>query len=631
MTLVRSGSLLATVAASAAALFLNLACAHRTGSTTPPRAPVWIDAPLADADAQAETERLRTLAASPASADAITRLDRLLDLLDAARFGQLDAARQALWSTLGDPPVSRGPQGTQAALTELLQAAWATEDRHALDDDGKRFVADFVMLVSVDLNHPHDTEALQIRTAAYRQLAATGHPRIADNAQWRLFDHVHGVLEATATAPPERRRDIAAHVLYTVYDEITDYLVADASGHRRDLPPAETLVEQLEQLRQTLLQYPRWQAIVVQRSVHDGEVAETALAVLPTTRRSTWPLVEVAAGTGRADPLAPVVLARAGEATIEPGTPTERTSTYDNERLTELLRAQMTRDGRGRLLLAADPMLPSPQLALLLAAVRDAAASTIDVAVLEPNPAQAESRRVTVLPVQVYRPDDPLAARPFRDARLHVHLDGRGPTLWADGKLVQTEGNELFAAAIDRARRAYPHESVATVSLSHDVLGGQLVELLTTLRGGRTPRLAAVAWLPDAPPPPATPQLATAMLDRRVASLEAAPAVRIDQPYPLREGDQVALDAFAEQVRLCSAELERPAASKRCKVRLSFAAGVLDSAEITASGADKTKRLAMQACVQERGATFRLREHRDHFSVTVQFVDGPATPAKTTN
>ena len=604
---------------------LLFACAHSPRAPSNTATPGWLDDPPGSLTSAAEATRLAKLTAQDTAAADLVRLDRLLDLFDAARFGDLDAARDAMWGALGGTSMSRGTEGTQAALNALLQQAWEAEERVGTDGDEARFLADFIMLVSVDINHPQDTESLRIRMGAYRTLAKRGHPRVRDNAHWRLFDHVRGVLDATPSTPPERRNDITAHVLYATREDIDAYLLPDATGHREPLPAAPTLVAQLGVQRDALSQFPRWQPLVAARRTEDAALAETALAILPATRLESWPLVSVPPATGRPDPLAPVILAGRGDATIEPGTPTTRTLSYDSERLTQLLRAHMTRDGRGRMLLAADPMLPSPKLHALLAALDGAAASTIDFAVREPKPSDPDSSRLSVLPVHIYRPDDPLAARPFIDARLHVHLDGRGPSLWTDGRLVRSRDGQraTFLSTVEQARAAFPHERVITLSLASDVLAQQLVELLAELVGGTSARFGAVAWLPAAPPPPETPQSADEIIDARLATLQAVAGVRLEQPYPLREVDQVALDAFGQRVRLCAAELERAPKVRRIRVELDFASGVLEGARVVGRNIDPARRIAMESCVIDQSATLRLREHRDQFRVTVRFESKP--------
>ncbi|TPV95530.1 MAG: hypothetical protein B7733_09765 [Myxococcales bacterium FL481] len=602
-------------------LALSLACAHSPRRSQVPAAPNWIDGSLAAVAIDPEQQQLAALANDPSAAAQLARLDRLLDLFDAARFGDDPAPRRALWSALGDTPISRGPQGTQAALTALMEQAWRVEDQHDLSGDAAKFLADLIMLVSVDLHHPQDTEDLRIRADAYRDLAQHGHPRIADNARWRLFDHVYHVLDATSEARPARRREIVAHILYTSQSDIAAYLVPGPSGHRKDLPTASQLVGELDGQRRSLVQIERWRALVERRADHDRDLVETALAALPAPRTTHWAVPMVPTGSGRPDPLAPVVLAGPQHVIIEPRTPTERQVSYASEDLAELLRAQMTRDGRGRLLLAAAPDLPTENLSAVLDATDKAAASTLDLAVLEPAGSADGARRVTVLPVQLYRPDDSLAARPFTASRLHVHLDRASASLWADGRLVPAPAG--LVARVDLARSAYPHERVLTLSLGNSVGVSDLVEHLVPLIGGTSPRFSAIAWIPQAPPPPDASQSAEDIIERRLATLSAAGSPRLDQPYPLREQDQATLTAFGEQVHQCSAELEDARAARRCIVEVEFANGVLQDVEVRARPAGRAARLAMQSCVFDVGATLRFRDHRDRFSVRIHLGDAP--------
>jgi hypothetical protein len=114
----------------------------------------------------------------------------------------------------------------------------------ALDEAEQRFVADAIMLLSTDMFLPDTAEALITATLAYRVLAEDGHPRIADNAHWRLYDHVRGVLEGAVEIAPAMRADVLVHALYAEREDISPWLdVAPPLAHRcrarRLVNPAE--------------------------------------------------------------------------------------------------------------------------------------------------------------------------------------------------------------------------------------------------------------------------------------------------------------------------------------------------------------------------------------------------------
>src|SRR5690606_24776971 len=102
-----------------------------------------------------EIETLAALATGDPQARAV-RLDRLLDLFDAARFGQDEDARETLWGGLGGHATGVGEQASREATERLLQEALALEDaaRSAADDPTGAFAADAIMLLSADLQPP---------------------------------------------------------------------------------------------------------------------------------------------------------------------------------------------------------------------------------------------------------------------------------------------------------------------------------------------------------------------------------------------------------------------------------------------------------------------------------------------
>lgn len=160
----------------------------------------------------AEGDVLRAQPISGAGAAArVARLDALLDLLDAARFADDADARERLWVGLGGTPRARGPEATRDASVRLLSEAIQLDITPGLDEDAHDFVSGVIAVLSADLVVLGAAEDLAIRTAAYRAVAEHGHPRAADNARWRLYDHVRGCLVGArrlgpAGASPRDRR-----------------------------------------------------------------------------------------------------------------------------------------------------------------------------------------------------------------------------------------------------------------------------------------------------------------------------------------------------------------------------------------------------------------------------------------
>ncbi|MCA9682703.1 MAG: hypothetical protein KC457_10940 [Myxococcales bacterium] len=158
-------------------------CDHQGRRTRDPGAALvaagWIDDETVGQATLADPDRLAALGDAGISGRVI-RLDRLLDLYDAARFADDGEARDSLWAALGDYSSTRGIDASREVVLRLLDEAYAIDDRSdALSDDERRFVADAIMLLSADMFLPDSAEALITQTLAYRSLVEDGHPREA--------------------------------------------------------------------------------------------------------------------------------------------------------------------------------------------------------------------------------------------------------------------------------------------------------------------------------------------------------------------------------------------------------------------------------------------------------------------
>ncbi len=208
----------------------------------------------------------------------LARLDLLLDLLDAARFADDPAAREQLWLGLGGTASARGEAATRDASTRLLGEAIKL-DSGPLADDARSFVAGVITLLSADLGLIGAADDLAIRTAAYRDVAADGHPRAADNARWRLYDHVRGCLQGAVTAPQERRPEVAVHALYVREDSLAAWL-DDRAVHAQSPPPsADELLALMLGPRDALAADPRWITTVKRRLTGDSQLASARARV----------------------------------------------------------------------------------------------------------------------------------------------------------------------------------------------------------------------------------------------------------------------------------------------------------------------------------------------------------------
>jgi hypothetical protein len=614
----------APVRAALLAALLMTGCAGRSRGSDASEllAAGWIDSDPMGAATEADPERLAALA-DAGLRGRILRLDRLLDLYDAARFADDRQARESLWLALGGHASTRGIEASREAVLRLLDEAYAIEDLATrtdppdLSEPELRFVADAIMLLSTDMFLPDTAEALITATLAYRVLAEEGHPRIADNAHWRLYDHVRGVLEGAVEMTPAVRADVVVHALYVEREDISAWLDDLAPHARPPLPSPSELWALLEQHRDALAPIDRWQPVLATRVEREANLQETVMALLPRPRDTSWRLVELARGTAASESLAPAVVLEPGRAQIE-------SRAFEPAAIeSAALEGLLARDGRGILLLASAPDVPAPEYAATLRALAQARTTTIELAVhepaLPPSESEAPGKVVVALPLYVALPDDAGAgARALRDSRIHVQLTGRGPRFRVDGRWLgasPTLPSDLVAF-VDKLRRAYPRQHALSLSLGDDVQHQQLVDLLAALSGGRSPAFVAVGWLPDAAieREPVTDPLGERTLAARVElGSDAIAIVMPELPAGVPEQDWARVRTASESLRACIPELEVALPKSGLGVQLDFLDHEL--ADLVARGVASGRKLGtaslerFESCANDRLAGFRLREH----------------------
>jgi hypothetical protein len=602
-------------------LAASAGCVERRGQTASPHhellAAGWIDAGTIGAATRDDPERLAALAGAGARGR-VLRLDRLLDLYDAARFAADKHARDALWLALGGYSSARGIDASREAVLRLLDEAYAIEnltyeEPDALSEDEFGFVADAIMLLSTDMFLPDSAEALITQTLAYRVLAEGGHPRIADNAHWRLYDHVRGVLEGAVELGPDLRADVLVHALYAEREDLTVWLEDLAPHAQPPLPSPSELWALLETHRGALLEHPRWEPVVAARAEREAQLRETILALLPRPRSPGWVLPSLPRGTGRRESLAPALLLAAGTLTLEPTSESPRALPTDALGSDAALAVEglLVRDGRGTLLLAADPQTPAPDYAAVLRLLAEARAATLELAVHEPHLHDGEAPVVVALPLHVARPDDlGPGARALRDARIHVQLSGRGPRVRIDGRWLGAAPvlPSDTARLITELRRAYPRERVISLALAPDLQHGQVVDLLAALIGGIDPAFFAAGWMPDAElvGSPAGDAEADRKLAARTALVAAQPQINARSLDGLDEHDRARIKQAAVALRDCVPELEVPLPKQGLTLSLELAEGRL--VELAASGRalDRAALERFEGCARERLVGFRL-------------------------
>lgn len=618
------------------------ACATNPGRTsqTPEQRALleagWIDEEPIDRATLADPERLDALAHAGVRGR-VLRLDRLLDLYDGARFAGDAAARDSLWQALGGYATSQGIDASREVVLRLLDEAYALEDLAAaepgaLSEAEQTFVAEAIMLLATDMFLPDSAETLITQTLAYRVLAETGHPRIADNAHWRLYDHVRGVLEGAVELGPELRADIVIHALYAERDDISAWL-ADVGPHARPpLPSPTELWGLLVDHRDAIAEHPRWRPVIEARATQERELEQTVMALIPRPRDPGWELSTLPRGTGAPESLAPVVRLGPGELALEPTSAAPRSFAPKSEDPSDLvagLEGLLARDGRGILLLASAPQVPAPEYAATLAALAAARTQLIELAVHEPGlereGAEAGSPVVVALPLYVARADDPSAgAQALRGSRVHVQLSGRGPRVRVDGRWLSataTLPSDLLRLASE-LRRAYPRERSVSLALGPQVQHQQLVDLLAALSGGIDPAFLGVGWLPDAAieAEPSVDPEHDAAFEARTRLTRDALRYTHSRPADLGDDDWARLSRASEPILDCVPELEHELPAKGVSLELRFDDGKLVEAEAERRGGrapNKERLAAYAACARERLVGFRFQDHREPLTTSL--------------
>lgn len=609
-----------TVRAAALVACATIACRPRTETAPPEPGPVpvaWyegdaLQARVAPAPAAAGPE-----APPPGGgairAAAVARVDVLLDLLDAARFADDAAAREALWQGLGGAAATRGGEATREAGARILAEAIELDAAGDLDDDARGFLAGAIALLSADLGLVGAADDLSIRTNVYRDVA-DGHPRAADNARWRLYDHVRGCLVGAMAAPQDRRLEVALHSLYVREDSLAPWLDDRAVHAQAPLPAPDDLVELMTGERGKLGGDPRWRTVAGKRGPLDASLEQTVLATLPAARDPAWPLAIMPVGTGKRESLVPIVRIDDREVTVDLGRPDARTGERGSPELVKALEGALARDGRGAVLLVAPPMLPSPAVNSIFRTLYDGRVARIELAVREPRVGEGAGDVVVQLPLAVVRDSDPgPAAVALKKARLHLHLGGRGARLAVDGRWHDLRpGPSDLANLLIALDRAYPREHMITVGLGDDLLYQQLLDDVRALVGGPQKHFEVAAWRPAvAPPPDPPPAKAVAAEEKRLQNrfnlYTETMFAALDTRAALPEGDTRRLEALARQLLRCLPEIEAPLRSgEQVRLDLRFDEGRL--AQITAAKLAKAPAAAVQACAEDESRGFRLRE-----------------------
>jgi hypothetical protein len=587
-------------------------CAHNApggaGSPSP-----WVDASVVG-DAAAVEAELNALEAGDAH-DRVVRLERLLDLFDAARFSGDDDARETLWNSLGGHATGVGTAATRDAQRLLLAEAMALSDGGEIAPDDRDFVAAVIQLLTTDLQTPATADDLVLRTLAYRTLVEQGHARVVDNARWRLYDHARGTLQGATEAAPEERLDIAVQALYADRESVEAWL-ADAAPHAK--PPApgiDQLWSMVSTQTQALATDQRWRPVVAARAPEDDALAQTLAASLPAPRVGDWPLVTLPAGTAAAESGAPILRLSDEGLVVDDGRPTARTVALASA--DDAIRRVLAQDGRGLVLWVADPVTPAPRVAAVLDAVAKSGAAQLELAVYEPRLRPDAPPAVLALPLAiVHTGEDTPGAAAALAARITMHLAGAGSTVTVDGRTLPPATAARDEGQLDAVAAAYPRERVVTLAVGSDVQVRQLVDLLAEVRARG---FAAAAWHVDGSPAASPDATAVDLVQRRAALGRVQWRVTVAPPFPLKEDEIARIEAFVQGLDVCMPELQVAVPRKPVALSLPFEDAALGT--VTAQlprGVDDTAREAFDACIATRGRAFRLRHHRDTMTVVAE-------------
>lgn len=532
--------------------------------------------------------------------DALRRLDRLLDLFDAARFSGDPQLRDAFWAEMGENPArTEGAVASRNALSLLLEEAYTLEERGGLDETGERVLADLIQLLATDLHRPAEAEDQQVQTLVYRQLAIEGSPRVADNAAWRLYDFLRGTADAAVRAPADRRPFIVSHARLAVDGERDDVTAP---------PSAEQLATWLEQQRSRLAAFPRWADVVKARDVADAELAEQLAAVLPAQRFAEWTLYPLPAATTKQDSLAPVLYVSSKSSAIDPTEAEPRTGLSPrSDELASTLRQSLAQDGRGIMMLVCDPEEPASVFSSALELAASQAVDRIEFAVREDQTAP-----VRVLPLALARPGPSPGSQAFLEAKLRLHLDGGMVTVVREGKNPLASSPRSLPDSVEFLRglaTAFPDERAVALTVSRRVSVTQLLDLLVIAHAAGLGTLGLVV---DGRSLPEAAGGLTERVELRTRLVSAK--VALDQPYPLPKGDQQAVEAGIAQVTRCLGELGMRPRAGAVGLRLSFEEGV-GEATFSMKRVPKEARESFEACATKALDRVRLREHPDHYTM----------------
>jgi hypothetical protein len=544
------------------------------------------------------------------------RLDRLVDLFDAARFAAHLPAREVLWLAVGPRPKNdRGAAATKLAASRLIQEGWALDAMPTAKADDRRFVADLLHLLSLDAQPPTTVDELATQSLALAELDRSIHPRLADNLAWRRLDLILAIANAAQRdANGEHAQGFLRAGVYTRL-ELADRLAQGTAPASWLLRP-EILLSDYERLAASLEKDGRWQTLVAGRRQRDFDQLRHALQNLPSPRDENVELPFINGAVTTLETLGPLVRIDAnGHAHLnrdDLGAELQSWSATLDNKLAELKPHSVT--------LALASSTPSPAFSTLRSILRKHPQIAVDWAV--------RTERSGTLPPQVFAP---LAA--FRitigdtqtsPPRVAIRLGGsssyaifeRGSS---DAMPSTTSNLHALAQSIEDG---FPDEARIGIHFAQDATVEQALQLIGALRSSApTAKKREIIVLEDAtaelePPDPK----ATLLVARRAwrGPLSGPPNVSLAQS--LTDVDIDRLTQASTQIALCLPELEKVKKLKSMNVNFTWLDDELVSTEVrTVPKIHKDAARRLEICAYARLRPFRLQDGGGERHATVEF------------
>ncbi len=540
----------------------------------------------------------------------LARVQRLLDLYDAARFGS-DAARLTLTPSIEglteDLTEDRGPAASATTLDHLLNEALALESAQPLQHNTlyAHEVAQLIALLSADQGPDQTIDDSATKLLAYRHILELAPSMVQDNAQWRRFDYARGFLELATRAPARTRRKQAALAMLLVDEQVEPYLREGPSAARPNDPTPDELWHLVAQPLSLLAQDPQWASLARAKLIESEALRQTARSALPAPRTVEPWLPRHPQGCGRGEHFGPLVYVMNDSMVIDAHRPQARTlaHTASHAARTRALNLTLASDGRGVLTVTIEPGVRSADLFQFLQASAASTAEKLEFACAEPSLTTTDAWSVAAWPLgPKLRNDVATALAP----RLLASLSGFGVRFIVDGSALATLATTARdqQAMLHELRALFPRQTTLALHIGNDVVPNQLYGLLHAALDGEG-AFEQLQWLPELDLP-SIPTHGDAVLARRRAWLPWVAAWHVAQPYPLKQADQAHLEQWTPQLAACVLELDvPPERTSAFTVSLHLAHGRVVGVDAPA-GAD-----AVAACIRELSWGFRLQHHAE--------------------